>query len=177
MDGLQVIVIEDVSIAIAPIVSVEGSRRQAERETVRGIMDVMFGPEVELLHHDSGAPYIEGAPHISITHCKDSAALAICREHPVGIDAEQWRTALRRIACKFLSDTEIKLFKSDIQLLKAWTIKEAVYKVAGGDALDFRHNIAISPDMTSATALGRTYRLHTFPAGEATVTLAIPMIQ
>lgn len=172
MRDIHIIEIEDVTIASVPIISSGHSRREAERDAVDRMVAEVIGKEVYVLHHDDGAPYIPGGRHISITHCRDIAAIAISLDTPVGIDAEQWRPALRRVARKFLSDSEMEIFTTDDDLLRAWTVKEAVYKIAGGAALDFRHNIAIAPGFSTATSLGSTYRLHTFTIADATVTVA-----
>ncbi len=175
MSGIRIIKIEDVTVAVADIDAGEGSRREAERAAVGRLVAEAIGTDVAVMHREDGAPYIFGGPHISISHSRDLAALAISPAHPVGIDAEQWRETLRRVAKKFLSDVEMELFTSDNELLRAWTIKEAVYKIAGGAALDFRHNIAITPDLATAHALGHDYRLHTFSIGAVTVTVAVPI--
>ncbi len=175
MRDIRIIVIEDVTVAVADIDAVEGSRREAERAAVSRLVSEAIGTDVAVKHSEDGAPYIDGGPYISVTHSRDAAAIAFCPAHHVGIDAEQWRETLRRVAPKFLSDTEMELFTSDNDLLRAWTIKEAVYKIAGGPALDFRHNIAISPDFATARALGHDYRLHTLTLGSVTLTLASPV--
>lgn len=172
MTGISIIETEDVTVALTSIVKVCGSRRDNEREAVKRLTAALLGPGACVRHRDDGAPYISGGPHISITHSRDIAAIAVSSASLVGIDAEQLRPALRRVAPKFLSPSEIELFASDEDLLRAWTVKEAVYKVAGGAAFDFRNNIAISPDFASATASGLTCRLHSFAAGNATVTIA-----
>lgn len=173
MTDIRIIEIEDITVALTSVVSGQGSRRDAEREAVKRLIASLLGTGVSVLHHDDGAPYIPGGPHISITHCRDIAAIAVSSVSPVGIDAEQWRPALRRVAAKFLSSSEIDLFTSDEDLLRAWTVKEAVYKVAGAAAFDFRHNIAITPHFASAIALGVTYSLRTFTIADATVTVAL----
>ncbi len=115
----------------APIVPHPGeSRRDAERRTVATLLSTHYGYEVSVEHDGNGAPHIADCPdHISISHCRDMAVVAIAPE-PVGIDVETWRDQLLRVTHKFLSPSEQVMVGSDPELLlRAWTTKEAVYKL------------------------------------------------
>lgn len=110
-----------------------------ERKAVGLLLEEAFaceGSTVSLEHSASGAPYVAGMPEsISVTHCRGLAALAVCAEGcKVGIDAEvSGRGAqLSRVAGKFLSEEQLSTWGGDdASLLRAWTIKEAIYKCAG----------------------------------------------
>lgn len=88
-------------------------------------------------HSPSGAPFLSGVdspPAISITHSRDLVAVAVapvgCH---VGIDAENTGRdrQLRRVAPRFLSPHQRPLWGATPEsLLRAWTIKEALYKAA-----------------------------------------------
>lgn len=173
----EIIHIGDVTVAVSPIDTAQpgaASRRAAERAAVASAVSRLLPPGTEIRHRDDGAPYIEGGPYVSVTHCRDFAAVAICEAHPVGIDAEVWRDALRRVAPRFLTEAEMQLTADNAALLRAWTVKEAVYKIAGAPAYDFR-NIAISPDFSRATVGAATYALTGFSSGDAAVTVASPV--
>lgn len=161
-------------LAWMPIVDDEAlSRRDRETMAVHQILrHIGFDPET-LAHDENGAPKMPGT-HISISHSRRLAVVAVDPERPVGIDAEEWRAALHRVAPRYLSSTELATFTAQRALLRAWTIKEAVYKIAGGAAADFRAAIAIASDMHRATACGRTYMTETSDAGQTLITLVYP---
>lgn len=147
-------------------------RRRRERQAVAQLLQRMLGHEADLTHAPDGAPLLPGY-YISISHSRDLAVVALDAVRPVGIDAEEWRPQLQRIKERFLSPQELALFATPGQLLTAWTIKEAVYKLAGAAAVEFRTAITISPDMRSADCLGKRYAIHTFVNGATCISLSV----
>lgn len=114
-------------IAPAPV------RRDAERNVAGRLIAEAFGPEAVLTHDADGRPIIDGlgdtpAPAISLSHSRSEAVLAVCDSMPVGIDIESWRPALRSTVTKWLSPEEMDYVKTDAELLRAWTAKEAMFK-------------------------------------------------
>lgn len=109
------------------------SPRNAERRAVAALAEAAFGPGVEISHRPDGSPYInkEGI-YISVSHSRHHAALAVAA-HEVGIDIEQQRTQLIRIAGRFLSAEEQKIYNTPALILRAWTLKEASYKALRPD--------------------------------------------
>lgn len=146
-------------------------RRQRERETVALLLRRMLAHEARLTHAPDGAPLLEGY-NISISHSRELAVVALDTMRRVGIDAEEIRPQLRRIKERFLSPAELQAFTTDNQLLTAWTAKEAVFKIVGSAAVEFRTAISVSPDMNSAECLGRRYAIHTADHGSTRITLA-----
>lgn len=146
-------------------------RRQRERETVALLLRRMLVHEARLTHAPDGAPLLEGY-NISISHSRDLAVVALDAVRRVGIDAEEMRPQLLRIKERFLSPGELKVFTTDEQLLTAWTAKEAVFKIVGSPAVEFRTVIKIAPDMLTALCLGARYSLTTFTHGLTRITLA-----
>ncbi|MDO5394610.1 MAG: 4'-phosphopantetheinyl transferase superfamily protein [Bacteroidales bacterium] len=104
-----------------------GGRRESERRAVAEIIRRVL-PGCTLRHAQSGAPQIDGM-HVSVSHSRHYAAVALS-ERPVGIDIEESRTAqLERVATRFLDDEEMAVGAlSPVELLRAWTAKEAVFK-------------------------------------------------
>ncbi len=147
-------------------------RRQRERETVAQLLERMLGHETEVTHDPHGAPHIAHY-NISISHSRRLAAVALDACRPIGIDAEEARPQLIKIKERFLSPQEQSVFTEPHQLLTAWTIKEAVYKIAGAAAVEFRTAITICPDMSSASCLGRHFAIRTFDDGATRITLAV----
>lgn len=121
----------DPILLTAPIEPLPGeSRRDAERRTVATILSNYYGHDVTVEHDSFGAPSLPHcSDYISISHCRDMAVVAIAPE-PVGVDVETWRDQLLRVAPKFLTPAERLTVGDDPELLlKAWTIKEAIYKL------------------------------------------------
>lgn len=166
------ITIGTTSIGIMPIPADSSlPRRQREKAAVAELLQRMLGHEANLSHTSEGAPLLPDY-HISISHSRDLAVVALDAVRPVGIDAEEMRPQLQRIKERFLSPQELQSFTTPRQLLTAWTIKEAVYKIAGAVAVEFRKAITIAPDMRSAHCLGRLYAIHTFDHGDTRISLA-----
>jgi 4'-phosphopantetheinyl transferase family protein len=151
------------------------SARETERTASLGLARELAGPDAQIEHFADGAPYIAGFDGcISISHGAGYCVIVASQSGTVGVDVERWREQLKRVACKFLSDDEIAVWGSDdLVLLRAWTIKEAVYKAARTPGLALKE-ICLPPcaDGDEAQARGVVYRLHTQSVGEAMVTTA-----
>lgn len=136
-------------------------RREAEREAVARLVRYAFGEDARLEHSDAGVPFVEGAEkYISISHSRSVACLAVADDGVPGVDVEQAREQLRRVAPRVLSDDEIAVYGSSISLLlRSWTLKEALYKAALTPGLDFRADIALPLDTrdTTAKVCGRAF--------------------
>lgn len=97
-----------------------------------------------------GKPYLVNLPyHISLSHSFDYAAVMISRSRPVGIDIEQIKEKVERIAEKFLDPRELEFISEDKhriqQLYVCWCAKEAVYKCYGQKEVSFLDNISLEP--------------------------------
>jgi 4'-phosphopantetheinyl transferase len=97
-----------------------------------------------------GKPYLVNLPyHISLSHSFDYAAVMISRSRPVGIDIEQVKEKVERIAEKFLSPRELAFISKDEhrlqQLYVCWCAKEAVYKCYGQKDVSFLEDISLDP--------------------------------
>lgn len=111
-------------------------------------------------HYANGAPFVYGSnARISITHCKGLLAVATLPDTPevnlgeysdraaLGIDAERTdREQVLKLRGKFLSDREQAMIPSDDVManIHAWTIKEACYKAAFCEGVDFADGIRIT---------------------------------
>lgn len=120
----------------------EMSRRAAEQMTIANLVSEVFGTDKKYAHREDGAPYIEGCDdlYISVSHSREVAVLAVA-PYPIGIDIEEPRQQLIRIAKKFLSEQEYSSLSQEngqpttTELLRAWTIKEAAFKALPGETL------------------------------------------
>jgi 4'-phosphopantetheinyl transferase len=98
---------------------------------------------------DHGKPYLFTLPyHISLSHSFDYAAVMISRKSPVGIDVEQIKQKVERIAHKFMRPAELQFIdptQKIEQLYVCWCAKEAVYKCYGQKEVSFVDNILLQP--------------------------------
>jgi len=98
---------------------------------------------------EHGKPYLVTLPYqISLSHSFDYAAVMISKNHPVGIDIEQVKDKVERIAHKFMRPEELAFLDEAHkiqQLYACWCAKEAVYKCNGEKEVSFVDNILLKP--------------------------------
>ncbi len=96
-----------------------------------------------------GKPYLVDLPyHISLSHSFEYAAVMISKTRPVGVDIEQIKEKVERIAHKFMRPEEMAfIYDQDKiqQLYVCWCAKEAVYKCFGQKEVSFADNISLEP--------------------------------
>ena len=101
-------------------------------------------PTPTFLYNDYGAPYIEGGPYFSISHCKTGIAVAVS-ENPIGIDIEAIRTFSPDLMRKTMSPTEQQRITSsatpDQEFIRLWTQKEALLKLQGTGIISDLHHV------------------------------------
>lgn len=127
---IETLVLGEVTVYILAYRRAEGEQtpRRAEQNAVRRLVEAAFGPDARLEHHSDGAPYVAGSDRfISVSHSRTLAVLAVA-PFPVGVDIEEPRPQLQRIAGRFLSAEEQQHYRTLPELLTAWTLKEAAYK-------------------------------------------------
>lgn len=175
---IEVFKYDDITLGVTPI-EADPDRTRTEREhaAVGDIIARFFGADARVGHRDSGAPYLVGREDISlsVSHSRDYAAVAFSSERTVGVDIEQWREQLLRVAPRVLSESEMAVYgvSSDL-LLRAWTMQEALYKAALTPGLDFRRDITLpsNPASTAATVTGRPFTIiASLPLAANTLTL------
>ena len=77
-----------------------------------------------------------------------SKPVMISKRSPVGIDIEQIKEKVERIAHKFMRKDELTFINSDNKishLYVCWCAKEAVYKCFGQKEISFLDNILLDP--------------------------------
>lgn len=96
------------------------------------------------LYNDYGAPYIEGGPYFSISHCKRSIAVAVS-ENPIGIDIEVIRTFSPDLMRKTMNeDEQLRITSSaipEVEFIRFWTQKEALLKLQGTGIISDLHHV------------------------------------
>ncbi len=163
------------------ITDVKSETRRAEILATRSLIRSSFGESVSLAHNSDGSPRPVGSClYISISHCRGMVTIAAHPTMNPGIDIERWRNTLLKVKSKYLSTEEMEHFRSPDELLAAWTAKEAVYKAAGCEGIDFANgiNMPLSPiDNKAIVHLpegDRQFYLFTSVSGEITMTIALP---
>ncbi|MDR3366002.1 MAG: 4'-phosphopantetheinyl transferase superfamily protein [Prevotellaceae bacterium] len=121
------------------------ARRIRERAATLRLLHRTLGVEDALHHYPNGKPYLLAHSHrISISHTRGYVALALhpCRE--AGIDVESMLRSMAKVAPRYLSAEELAGCATQEQQCLAWCAKEAVYKLAGEEGVDFAAQIRLS---------------------------------
>jgi len=97
-----------------------------------------------------GKPYLVNLPYdISMSHSFDYAAVMISKNGAVGIDIEQIKQKVERIAEKFMRPEEMTFIDTGAHRIEhlyiCWCTKEAVYKCYGQKEISFADNITLKP--------------------------------
>lgn len=143
------------------------------RRAVSELIRRRFGEGVRLVHDADGAPRLVGADvEISISHSRQFAALMVSSEGRCGVDIEEPRLEqLARVRTKFMTPAELS---SGVDLLTAWTAKEAVFKAAGTPGLGLSMIDTLSEPGFALIPDGRRFRLATVITPDYTLTSALP---
>ncbi len=145
---------EHIALHWLPIMPEGGARHEREEKTISDIISAVFGPGCRRLHNDCGAPYVvdnEGHPiHISISVSHSRTIGAVCTAPQgclLGMDVEEERPQLARVAQRVMSPQEYAHYSTlPHGLLRAWTMKEALYKAARtalGSEVDFTTQLCL----------------------------------
>ncbi len=100
------------------------------------------------LEKDSfGKPFLPGTSiHLSLSHSYPHVAAVLHRERNVGIDLEQPKDKLLRIAHRILAPDELEDAGQNVtKHCIYWCAKEALIKIYGKKDLTFASNLRISP--------------------------------
>lgn len=123
-----------IELSIEPIAGQCNNQPVNAREAVGRALARLFPGGVVMLHTQAGAPYLQDRNDVavSVSHSRRLAGVAVCHDGtPVGLDIEQPRPQLLRIASRFMSRHERLAYGSRLPLLTlVWSAKEAVYKAA-----------------------------------------------
>ena len=123
--------------------------RRREMLATRQCLKVFFGEQMpEIAYLPNGCPVLNNGYHISVSHTRNLAAIAVSKIHTVGIDIEIRRDRIARIAGKFVNEQEEKFVPTEGRsdyLLALWGAKECVVKLTRNRRLDFKNAIQVSP--------------------------------
>lgn len=105
--------------------------------------------DFDLLYDDNGKPYLKDGKHISISHSFEFACIIISK-YNVGIDIEQKREKIQRIASKFVNQEEADFYNTFSvtetvdYLTRVWCVKEVLFKMCNSRSLSFKDNMQVS---------------------------------
>ena len=109
-----------------------------------GVQQLPVNEQPIFLYNDHGAPYIEGGPHFSISHCKTGIAVVVS-ENPIGVDIEAIRTFSPDLMRKTMNQAEQQRITSsltpEVEFIRLWTQKEALLKLQGTGIISDLHHV------------------------------------
>jgi 4'-phosphopantetheinyl transferase len=118
--------------------------------SVRMLLQHCGYSDLDLIYDEFGKPHlrdslkqIQAPTHISISHSFDFAAIALSNEN-IGIDIEQVKEKVLRIAPRFMETWHLKNLSHEDQMKKAtviWGTKEAIFKVKNEVGISFPDHI------------------------------------
>jgi 4'-phosphopantetheinyl transferase len=119
-------------------------KRRHEFVATRILRHEIFGFN-HIKYNEVGAPYIEEEGFISISHADGIVGIALNKFHEVSLDIETVSDQAIRLRKKFLSENEsVKLnIDSPIEMTKAWSLKEVLYKLSGKKGLHFKEQLLL----------------------------------
>ncbi|CAH1001699.1 hypothetical protein LEM8419_02605 [Neolewinella maritima] len=127
---------------------IKGAERRREFLAARLLLHRMSGrsTRAELVKDSDGKPHLPDSDFfVSISHTVGYSA-AVAHPRPCGIDVQRIVPRIRRLAPKFVGETEwSQLTETDelVQLHLIWAAKEAMYKAYGRRQLDFRRDLVV----------------------------------
>ncbi len=138
-----------------PLDNFQHGRRKKEWLAVRLLIAGLIGTDFSILYSGEGKPQLFHADYkfISISHSVMYATVYLHKYKKVGIDIESLKRKFVSVEKKYLSEIEQEQVKK-YPVLRAvfWSCKEAVFKWAGREGVDFRKQIKIDeldPDRTN----------------------------
>jgi 4'-phosphopantetheinyl transferase len=119
-------------------------QRRKEFVVTRLLRHELFGFK-HIHYNEHGAPYIEDEGFISISHTANMVAIALCHDFEIGLDLEKIDPKIHRIQDRFLTSDEKTVFDltSTEEMIKVWSSKEALYKLAGRRGIHFQQELQV----------------------------------
>lgn len=143
------------------------NRRMREEAAVAALVQEVFGVGALKENDALGAPTVrvggkKVSEAISISHSARYAVLAVGSCRLLGVDVEENRPQLARVAPRIMSGEEVAVYEGrEHGLLEAWTLKEAMYKAVRGPAgheIDFAAELHLPDGEATACACGTVLR-------------------
>jgi len=131
---------------VPPVDDFQHDRRKKEWLSVRLLIAELIGTDFSISYSGDGSPQLNHPDYhfISISHSAMYAAVYLHKNKKVGLDIESLNRKFSMIEKKYLSENELEQV-NEHPVLRAvfWGAKEAVFKWAGREGVDFRKQIRI----------------------------------
>ncbi len=148
-------------IAVAPILEKEALERGATDEELRSVAGITsssrrierlawrvllrsISPVAKVEYQPNGRPEIKKSSyrHISVSHCRDFVAVALSQK-PCGVDLERADRNFCRVQSRYMTAQEASLCADEHWAAVVWCAKEALFKMAGREGIDFLRDMQI----------------------------------
>ncbi len=117
--------------------------RIREFAAVRVLLHMLEPEAARISYHPSGRPFLaDDALHLSISHTRGYAAIALSETVPVGIDIEQAGHRAWRLRDRFVGPAEV--CPDEWSALLHWSAKETAFKMMDCSAVDFVEHLHVS---------------------------------
>ncbi len=125
---------------------IKNEQRRFEWLSIRHLMIQLGFEKQDIIYDEHGKPtLLKSSSFISISHSKNRIAIGINKLNEIGIDLQKISSGIDSIKHKFLASTELNKFKNlnELELTKAWSTKEAIFKANGKKDIYLKDNIEI----------------------------------
>jgi len=140
-----------VSLTPNSMARIRGMKSEIHRRAYFSIRHLLMEAgyvDQDLYYDEEGKPHLKDGDFISITHSHMYTGVIVSDRYQVGIDIEQQREKILRIAHKYtpvgayrtIGNTETLIRK----LTVVWGAKESLYKICAKKGLSFLHHIVIT---------------------------------
>ena len=149
-DELQAMLPSEI-LTDAELASIKHPQKQIEffcsRLTIKFLADFLGIKYLGIKKDEHGKPYLVGSTwQMSLTHTSNFVAAIMHPTKALGMDMEKPSEKIRKIAHKFLSESEITTANNDLEKLCIyWSAKEALYKLYGKRKVIFHEHLHVFP--------------------------------
>ena len=114
---------------------------------VRQLLKTYQIEDAEVQYMQSGKPFLKNGTSISISHTGSYVAIALGFNLQVGVDIEQHREKILKIASRFTGEGAVTTLENTAdrieKLTAIWGAKESIYKILDRVGLSFKESIKI----------------------------------
>lgn len=114
---------------------------------IRQLLKLAGYTDFDLWYDSHGKPNLTNGKHISISHSFGYAAIIIGNSN-VGIDIEQKRDKIVKIAPKFCNEVELEKITGCLDQIdlfsEVWCVKESMYKMCESRSLSFKNHMFVN---------------------------------
>ncbi len=113
------------------------------------LLERILGSKQNITYDKTGKPSLKNQKlYVSISHCSTLVTVIVSKQN-IGIDAENTERNIDKVALRFLHKNELNFIEknNDSQKLKIiyWSAKEAIFKCAKEQGIQFNVQIFIEP--------------------------------